>query len=126
MNGRFDYVYVRQSQDFLDVEDIGNCYIETCNDSGECFYLFIRTSLGYTRVVEYGPYADGIRLPSVSATFNQFEYNEKRLNKTIYNFLNNPGREITQAREISEEEYKDIVGSLINPVLLLWDQNKDD
>ena len=125
MTGHFEYVYVKQSMDSLDIDDIGNCYLETCNDTGECFYLAIRTSLGFSRVVEYGPYADGIRLPSVSAVFNQFEYNEKKLNKIIYLFLNNPGRQITQARELTEEEYRDIITHLLNPVLLLWD-NKND
>lgn len=125
MTGHFEYVYVRQSQDTLDIDDIGNCYIETCNDSGECFYLAIRTCLGISRVVEYGPYADGIRVPNVVANFNQFEYSEKKLNKIIYTFLNNPGRDITQARELDEEEYKEISRLLSNPVMLLWD-TKDD
>ena len=125
MVGHFSYVYIQQSQDTLDVDDIGNCYLETSNDSGEFFYLAVRTCLGISRVTEYGPYSDGIRLPSVSCTFNQFDYNEKKLNKIIYSFLNNPGRNITQAREMDQEEYELLAKDLCNPLLLLWDKRDD-
>jgi len=121
MVGHFSYVFVQTSQDSLDVDDIGNCFLETCNDSGEMYFLAIRTSLGITRVTEYGPYADGIRLTGVTSTFLQFDYNEKKLNKIIYNFLNNPGRTITQAREMDEDEYRLLMKDLKNPTQLLWD-----
>ena len=124
MTGSFSYVFIKTSQDTLDVEDIGNCYIETCNDVGEAFYLAIRTCLGISRVTEYGPYADGIRLTNVSSVYQQFEYNEKKLSKIIYNFLNNPGRNITQARELDEDEYKEIVKNLDSPVFLLWEKGE--
>ena len=121
MTGTFNYVFVQTSQDQLIIGDIGNCFIETCNDNGERFFLVIRTSLGFSRVAEYGPYADGIRCTSVSCTFNQFEYNEKKLNKIIYSFLNNPGRNITQAFELDEEEWKEVREKLDNPLNLLYD-----
>lgn len=122
MTGTFNYVFVQQSQDSLTVGDIGNCFLETCNDSGERFFLVIRTSLGITRTAEYGPYADGIRCTSVSCVFNQFDYNEKKINKMIYNFLNNPGREITQAMELDKEEWDEIEEKLDNPLKLLYDK----
>lgn len=126
MTGHFSYVFIQTSQDTIDIEDIGNCYIETCNDVGEFFYLAIRTCLGISRVTEYGPYSDGIRLENVACSFYQFEYNEKKLSRIIYNFLNNQGRNITQARELEEHEYKNLVRELDNPVFLLWEKGEFD
>lgn len=90
----------------LDVEDIGDCAIEANNDKGLVYYLIIKTIYGITHCLETGPFIiDLEELPKVSnIRYFSFEFNDKKINKIIDSFLNDPNREITQAKIVDEEE----------------------
>ena len=89
----------------LDIEDIGNCAIEACNDEGFAYYLIIDCKLGSCRIMEYGPVlldVDELQ-KSVICKFDRIEYNQQQIQKRINEFLNTPMRKITQAMEVSKE-----------------------
>lgn len=98
----FDYFYTRTAMDTLNVENVGNCCIECANDDGLFYYLIINTSLGLTDIFTYGPIIPDINeLPkNVSCTYKSIEYNEKKLEAIISDFINDGYKKVTQAREI--------------------------
>lgn len=109
MQGVFPYF---QKIDFLDeisIDNIGECCLAVNNDSGIFWYLWITTSLGLTKVFQYGPEMDGLPLSNMSCNYQQFQYSEKKLNYIIRKFLNNT--ECTQIEQINPE---DIIDRLID------------
>lgn len=90
----------------LTVEDLGNCSIEATADNGTVCYLIIKTDLGVCNIMQAGPFKIGSQtlLKSVNINFQRLAYNENKLQGIIAKFLNNPSNNITQAREINEQE----------------------
>lgn len=101
----FEYFFTKQAVGELELEDIGNCYIQACNDEGLLYYLLIETNLGWTKIMEYGPAApDFNELPkSVFCSFSRIEYDERKIIKKINEFLNDTKRNITQAQEVERD-----------------------
>lgn len=99
----------------LEIEDTGNCVIEASNDMGMFWYLSIQTSLGWTKITEYGPATpDFFELPkSVSCVFNRIEYDEKKIVNSVNMFLNNSKRNITQARVVDLDTMLDNTKSIL-------------
>lgn len=111
----FDYLERVVVEGQLEVENIGQCIIQANNDIGEEFYLIVKTELGWTEMLEYGPCVPDIPLLQMNyqITYNRFEYNQSKLERAIDKFLNNPKRAITQAKLV---ELEDIHEFLINPI----------
>ena len=105
MSRNFEYFYTQTAMGELEIEDIGNCVIEAVNDTGCFYYLCVQTTLGWTKITEYGPATpDFFELPkSVTCTFNRIEYDERKISNTVNLFLNNSKRNITQARVVDLE-----------------------
>ena len=101
----FSYFYTKQAMGDLEVEDIGKCCIQACNDEGMIWYLLIETNMGWTKICEYGPCTpDFFELPkSVYCSFSRIEYNEGKIEKRIDEFLNSKMRNITQAIVVDRE-----------------------
>lgn len=114
----FEYLQRITVEGQLDVDNIGDCTLLARNDFGEEFYLIIKTELGWTEVIEWGPVAPDIGLlpTTVSITYNRFEYNEYRLEKLIDKFLNNPKRGITQAQITDLETIRPFMVNLVDRV----------
>lgn len=89
----------------LSVEDIGNCAIEGNNDLGESFYLIVETTLGSTRIFEFGPIMQDIKMlpKSVKCTFDRIIYSEPKIGKRIEQFLNNRCSGITSAMIVDKD-----------------------
>lgn len=103
----FQYLKTETYMDSIDLEDIGNCCLVINNDECEEWYLKIKTSLGWSECIIFGPLTiddDGLGY-NFYYSYNKFEYNEKRLYKTINDFINNPKKQITQARIIEENDF---------------------
>lgn len=111
----FDYLERVVVEGQLEVENIGECIIQANNDLGEEFYLIIKTELGWTEMIEYGPCVPDLTLLQMSyqITYNRFEYNQSKIERSIDKFLNNPKRAITQAKLV---ELDDIYEALVNPI----------
>ncbi len=100
---QIDYFLETVVNGSLDIENISNCAIEANDDLGNFYYLIIRTKMGVSNILEFGP----INVYDITGTayqkFKRAEINEKKLQRIIYDFLNNDLRKITQAQEISFE-----------------------
>lgn len=83
----------------LDVDNIGECVLLGRNDLGEEFYLIIRTDMGWTEQINFGPVTPEVDiLPfNINLTYARFEFNQAKLMRAIDKFLNDPKKMITQA-----------------------------
>lgn len=101
----FKYYYVQTYSDVLDIENLGNCFIEAFSDKGVKVYLWIRTELGFSKILETGPYVDDGKIPCKvsNISFTQTEFSESKIIKRIESFLNTPKYQITQAFDKQEE-----------------------
>ena len=116
---KFDYLQRIVVEGQLDVENIGDCVIVANNDLGREYYLVIKTLLGWTEILDYGPYTpDFIMLHNeYSVKYSRIEYNETKIEKVIERFLNDPKRMITQAKISTLEEVREF---LVNPIDKLY------
>lgn len=110
----YKYMYTTQAVADIEIDNIGDTCLLSNDDAGTEWYLYIHTSLGWTTVFEYGPcYPDLEQLPvAVACSYQRFEFSEKRISKLIDNFLNNPCRRISQAREVTVDEIKPYIRDL--------------
>ena len=121
----FDYLQRVTVDGQLEVENIGDCVIRANNDINQEFFLIIKTELGYTEVLEYGPmWIDMNELPSeYKVSYSRFEYNQSKIMNRIDKFLNNPRSIVTQATVTCLEE---IIDYLINPIDKVFSNNKGE
>lgn len=106
MTGKFDYLYTTSAVGQLEINDLGNCAVIANDDRNVCYYLVIKTELGSSIVMEAGPFIpdEKVLVKSVNINFKRLDYNESKLSTIVDKFLNNPYRNITQAREVDENE----------------------
>lgn len=117
----FNYYFTTQAIGNLLIDDIGNCAIEANSDDG-CFYYFVsKTTLGFTRIFQYGPLvkSSDVMHKSVRCTFKRIEYDQNKVAKEIKSFLNQPFVTITQAIEIDPKE-------ALNNCISIIEYMKDD
>lgn len=111
MKSAFNYYGSISYLDCIDINDIGNCIIQCNNDKGEMFFLWIKTQLGLTRILSMGPYIYEkdlqAEIKSFYTSYSKINYSESKIHTTIKSFLNDYKKEITQAREITEEELRE-------------------
>ena len=102
----FNYYYDTIAMASIDVEGIGNCAIEAHTDLGEFYYLLIRTNLGTSTIVTYGPIVPDIDLlpKVVNCRFERIEFKDTKLVTIINKFLTNPYYKIRSAIELDYEE----------------------
>lgn len=113
MRSSFNYLYMTEAQDVLDIEDIGNVCIQANNDVGQNWILYIKTSLGFSYIIEYGPFQYNKNTEYLNSTFQRIEYSEYKLEKKIDKFLNEPRRMITQVQFIDEDEAFELIKNVV-------------
>lgn len=93
----------------LDVDNIGECVLLGRNDLGEEFYLIIRTDMGWTEQINFGPVTPEVDiLPfNINLTYARFEFNQAKLMRAIDKFLNDPKKMITQADVIEVDSIQE-------------------
>lgn len=108
----------------LDVENIGECIILGRNDLGEEFYLIIRTDMGWTEQINYGPVTPDVDiLPfNISMNYARFEFNQTKLMRAIDKFLNDPKKMITQAEVV---ELNDVQDAIVDSVSKIFPDRED-
>lgn len=116
----FEYLKTETYMDSIDIEDTGNCVININNDDAQEWFMKIDTYLGWTSVTTFGPMViDSDTMPTFYS-YNHFEmeFNEKKIYKTIRDFINNPRNNITQVFEgdidLYEERLKVLISCLQN------------
>lgn len=112
---RFEYLQRIVVDGELEVENIGQCVLQANDDFAKEYYLIIKTELGYTEIIEYGPLTPDIQLlcDNYQIKYQRFEYNQGKIERIIDKFLNDGKRGITQAKVTTLEEIKSF---LVNPV----------
>jgi len=102
----------------LDVENIGECVILGRNDLGEEFYLIIRTDMGWTEQINFGPVTPEVDiLPfNINLTYARFEFNQTKLMRAIDKFLNDPKKMITQADVVELESIQEPIQFSLNKI----------
>lgn len=99
-----DFPYAPEQTYFglLSIEDIGQCALVASKDDEAEYYLVIKTTLGESSIMEYGPIVPDIPLlpKKVSCAFDRIDYSEDQLIKRITKFLSGK----TQAGQVPEEE----------------------
>lgn len=103
------------AQSLVDIPDVGDFALEAYNEKeGYFFYLMIKTSLGISSVVSYGPVVPQVALLPKNYSVNYFrvEYKEKKIISAISKWINDRDKGITEAKLIDEktffEEFRDI------------------
>lgn len=111
----FDYLTRVVVDAQLEIENIGDCVLQCRNDFAEEFYLIIKTELGWTEILEYGPCVPDLDLLpyNYQIKYSRIEYNQGRIEKTIDKFLNDPKKSITQANVCQLAEIREF---LVNPI----------
>lgn len=107
----FEYLKTTQFQDSIDIESIGNVCLQSINDMADCWVLLIHTIMGESEVIQAGPINldfDSVS-PNVFISRTKFDYNEKKLHKIIYDFMNNPKHIITCVEIIDDDIGKKIL-----------------
>lgn len=110
----FEYLYTRTAMAELQIDDIGNCAIQICDDRGKTAFMVIKTVMGKTRMFKFGPYQiDLYELPNETiCSYEKIDFSQNRLQTEIRSFLNSRGMNVTQAMEIPIEEafaqYRDL------------------
>ena len=107
----------------IDIDNIGDFNLLCRNDVGDEFYMIVRTELGWTQLLEYGPYTpDLAQLPlNYNIKYSRFEYNQGKLERAIDKFLNDPKRMISQAQLVEIENIRDFLVNPIDRVLVKGD-----
>lgn len=104
----------------LDVDNIGECVLRGRNDLGEEYYLIVRTDMGWTEQINYGPVTPDIDiLPfNINLSYSRFEFNQTKLMRAIDKFLNDPKKMITQADVIEISDIRENIIDSINKIIL--------
>lgn len=91
----------------LEIESVGNVCIEAIDNAGQNYYLIIRTSLGVSSVLEFGPVIPDIELlpKSTKIEFKRFGFSEEKLHKIITKFLADRGQQRMEGAYIVDFDY---------------------
>lgn len=88
----------------IQVQDIGNVAMRCTNEKGQEWYLVVKTYLGKTAFIKYGPVYGGIEalVDNMELTFKKFDYKESTIVKEINKCLNDGRSSITKVELVSE------------------------
>lgn len=102
----------------LDVDNVGECVLLGRNDLGEEFYLIVRTDMGWTEQINFGPVTPDVDiLPfNINLTYARFEFNQTKLMRAIDKFLNDPKKMITQADVVELESIQEPIQFSLNKI----------
>lgn len=107
MKAIFDYNEIVTSTGMFEVSDIGSCCIKIVEQpSLKENYLYIRTELGTTTIIQFGPTIidEDLVLDRFTLNIESFQYNEKRIVKTIDKFFKSLYN-ITEVNELEPQEF---------------------
>lgn len=102
----------------LDIVDIGNCCIKATSSDWSEYYLLTKSVRGITYCLEFGPIFPDLPTgidQEFKVELTQMKFNEKKLNRKFFQFLNDYKKKITEAEEsdafIAGEDFPDIIAA---------------
>lgn len=124
MKAEIEYLREIKAEAVLEIDDISQCAIEATSFNPETFetyfnYLVIYTIMGESVVAQCGPMiVDSNEIPDkFMCTLNKVSFNESRLEKLVFGFLNNNKNKMMSARLIEPvdalEQFKDLGAHLL-------------
>lgn len=104
----------------LILDDAGNTCLQAIDSVQRCFYLYIRTSLGESTVLEFGPlYSEDELLPEeYTIHFKRIEYSDNAIRKIISDFLRPKkfvGNKKVSIEEVNEIDFDEALSYGIDP-----------
>lgn len=110
----YDFSVTETYDKSLQVDDAANCCIRARDAEGLEYYLRIKTVMGMTSLFEVGPVladmpilADGFHV-----NYQHTKYSDKKIDKWVDSFLNNPKFGLTEAEEVIESEMWSVLPNL--------------
>lgn len=102
----FEYDHQIVAQAMVNIDDIGDFGLEAYNDEGYYYYLFVKTVLGETYIATCNSVLPDTTIISdkFSIEITHFNYNNRKISKAIYNFLNDFRKGITGVTVMGSEE----------------------
>lgn len=121
----FEYMFTTQASASIDIEDLGNFIIQAYSDIGQSSILIVKTILGNTQIIEYGPfYIDDNKMNQhIETIYDNISFDIKKIINKVTKFLDSKKIRVTQVVEKTFDEVKD---SIKNPLdfLSLNKENK--
>ncbi len=111
----FEYCQQLKATADIELDDPYNCCLKGMTMKQEEYYLYVKTVLGETQIVMYGPYVDGITPKSIGYSYSRMPFNERKICGIIDKFLNS--NDIFQAEEVQLEDIKSCMENLIDKVI---------
>ena len=107
MKASISYLKKEKFEESLELEDIGNCSLLAYDSLAQEYYFNIVSILGDVTVKKFGPLqSDNINIDHYfSYTKFTHSYDEKKIHKDIYTFINS--YDICQVEEISIDKFFD-------------------
>ena len=111
----FEYLFTTQASASINIEDLGNFIIQAYSDTGQSSILMVKTTLGNTQIIEYGPfYIDDNKMNQhVEMIYDNTSFDMKKIINKVNKFLDSKKMQVTQVIEKTFDEVKD---SIKNPL----------
>ena len=102
----FEFSVQKTFNESIDVVDIGNTALRCTNKHFDTYYLIIKTVMGKTAIIKYGPVCAEIDalLPDFFVNYKKIDYKETAICKEINTFINDFKKEIDTVEEIPDYE----------------------
>lgn len=103
-----DYAVTKKFEQTLNIVDPGRTAIRCSSDlTGLDYYIITKTVDGKISIITFGPvFSD---MPNVldiffNLNYSKFDFSDKKIEKSISTFVNDPKKQITNLEEITEYE----------------------
>lgn len=96
MNFEYDFQSVALGD--LNVQNIGDVCLLANNDLGDYYVCRIRTILGWTEIIQFGPFCDIVSPLSATVSYKKFEFKQNKVINEIRDFINKPKANISQVQ----------------------------
>lgn len=95
-------VFMQQVQ----IDDLGNFAFRCSNTKGWDYYLVVKTYLGKTALLKYGPVLSdiGVLVENMELSFKKFDFKESTITRETTRFINDSKNVINQIELVSESE----------------------
>lgn len=102
----FEFSVQKTFTQSIDIVDMGNTALRCTNPHMENFYIIIKTVLGKTSILKFGPVCPDldILLEDFSVMYKKLDYKETAIFKEIDKFINDFKKSIETVEEITEYE----------------------